>query len=191
MEFKILPYITHKRLLNMALIAADYLESVCTKKVILKTKPYAASIEPANYCNLNCPQCPTGNGSIKKVPLCLSIENFKKIIKPLLPELTYLNLYFQGEPFLNDDLAKMIEYTHKERVFTCVSTNGHFLSKQICEELKKAKLDKLIICLDGATKDTYETYRKGGDFNAVIEGIRNSVKAKLPVEVQCLLLKSN
>src|SRR5574344_1941530 len=191
MELKVLPYITQKRLLNLALIAANYLESVCTGQVIHRAKPYAASIEPANYCNLNCPQGPTGNGSIKKTPLCLSIKNFKKIINHLLPELTYLNLYFQGEPFLNNDLAEMIQYAHEERVFTCVSTNGHFLSKEICEQLKKAKLDKLIICLDGATKDTYETYRKGGDFNTVIEGIKNSVKVKLPVEVQCLLLKSN
>lgn len=176
---------------NYLKMEVNYLYSSAFKKNVLKAKPTAASIEPANFCNLSCPQCPTGNGSIQKNKKLLGLEAFKQIIDALLPELIYLNLYFQGEPFINKDLDKMLAYARKKSIYCCVSTNGMFLSEERVKELALHPPHKLIVCLDGATKESYEQYRVGADFDQLTKGIKRLVAHDVDFEVQCLLLKSN
>jgi radical SAM protein with 4Fe4S-binding SPASM domain len=156
----------------------------------LNAKPISASIEPANYCNLSCPHCPTGRKLIEKKDKRLTISDFQGYIDALLPELMYLNLYFQGEPFLNKDLPEMIKYASDRGVFTCVSTNGNALTEDVVKRLSESGIGRLIICLDGATQDSYQQYRVGGDFDRVVNGISLAVKYNLPLEVQCLLLST-
>lgn len=152
--------------------------------------PYAASVEPANFCNLRCPQCPTGLGVINKQKVLMDIQRFQSIIDSLSPELMWINLYFQGEPFLNKQLPKMVEYANSNGIYTSISTNGHFLTKETTDSLKQAGLWKLIVSLDGVTEESYKKYRIGGNFNKVIEGIKNAVESGIRVELQCLLLSS-
>lgn len=182
--------ITYYRLKNYVLSSLGYCFSNVTGKVYLKAKPISASIEPANYCNLSCPHCPTGRKLIDKTDKRLTLNDFKHYIDLLLPELMYLNLYFQGEPLLNKDLPEMIRYASDKGVFTCVSTNGTVLTEEVVKNIKESGVGRFIICLDGATADSYSKYRIGGDFNKVINGISLSVKYGLPLEVQCLLLST-
>ena len=179
-----------KRLSNLRKLAVSYVKAVVLGKTNVSGYPYAASIEPANYCNLSCPQCPTGRHQISKKAQNLSYQDFSYVVDALSPYLMYLNLYFQGESFLNKDLPNMIRYANQKKIYTCVSTNGHFLTPDVIEALKQSGLKRLIICLDGANQQSYEKYRVGGDFSQVIEGIKRCVVADLPVEVQCLLLES-
>lgn len=168
----------------------NYAISFLTKKVWINAKPISASIEPANYCNLSCPHCPTGRKLIEKAAKRLSVEDFITYIDALLPELMYLNLYFQGEPLLNKDLPEMVKYASDKGVFTCVSTNGNALTEELVKRLSKSGIGRLIICLDGATAESYSRYRVGGDFNKVINAISLAVRYNLPIEVQCLLLST-
>lgn len=178
------------RYINLLKVTTGYIASCITHRDFSMGFPIAASIEPANYCNLHCPQCPTGLGNIKKKPQTFDLDKFRNIITTLSPELCYLNLYFQGEPFLCKELPQMVEFATKHNIYTSISTNGHFLDSDTTESLKKAGLGKLIVSLDGATSDSYKKYRVGGNFDTVTEGIRNAVKAGLKVELQCLLLST-
>jgi radical SAM protein with 4Fe4S-binding SPASM domain len=182
--------ITFCRLKNYVLSGLGYCFSNLTKEVYLRAKPISASIEPANYCNLSCPHCPTGRKLIEKTDKRLTLNDFKKYIDSLLPELMYLNLYFQGEPLLNKDLPDMIRYASEKGVFTCISTNGTALTEYTVRRLSESGVGRFIVCLDGATAESYSKYRVGGDFNRVVEAIRLSVEYKLPLEVQCLLLST-
>lgn len=190
MILKVLSYQGFARCWNIAKVTAGYVASALRGRLIECGKPFTASIEPANYCNLRCAQCPTGLGLISKQRESMSLEKFKKAVNSMLPELTYLNLYFQGEPFLNKELHKMVEYATKYGIITSISTNGHFITPERADALKKAGLDKLIVSLDGIDQKSYEKYRRGGDFNRVLEGITNAVAAELNVELQCLLLST-
>ena len=190
--------LTVKRIINYSLLRLEYVLSFIAKKPYLHTKPFAASIEPANYCNLRCPECPTGRLEIDKKGLNLSFAAFQKMINPLLPELFYLNLYFQGEPFLNKELTEMIAYAHKKNIITNISTNGHFLSEEIIDKIISSHLDRIIISVDGATAETYEQYRVGGKFDTVIEGIERLVQRKKErksstpfIELQFIVFSTN
>jgi radical SAM protein with 4Fe4S-binding SPASM domain len=185
-----LSWLSAKRVCNLAKLGTSYMGSVLLRRNAIKGYPYAASIEPANYCNLSCPQCPTGRHQIDKKAQNLSYQDFSYVVDALSPYLMYLNLYFQGESFLNKDLPKMIQYANRKKIYTCVSTNGHFLTLDVIEALKQSGLKRLIICLAGANQQSYEKYRVGGDFTKVTEGIKRCVELGLPVEVQCLLLQS-
>ena len=190
MILKALSYHPLARLLNLAKVTFAYsLSAICGRSIQMGL-PFSASIEPANYCNLKCRQCPTGLGEIKKAKSKLSTENFKQTLDAMLPELIYLNLYFQGEPLLNPLVPEMVAYATKHGVTTCISTNGHFLTEDTALKLKDAGLDRLIVSLDGADSKSYSLYRQGGDFETVIQGIKNAVRAGLYVELQCLLLSS-
>lgn len=190
MYAKLLKNLTYSRIANYLSARVGYLYSNLTANVYLNAKPISASIEPANYCNLSCPHCPTGRRLIEKTDKRLNVGDFKSYIDSLLPELMYLNLYFQGEPFLNKDLPEMIRYAADNGVFTCVSTNGNSLTENTIIKLKESGIGRLIICLDGASSESYSTYRVGGKFDRVVGAIRLSVKYKLPLEVQCLLLST-
>lgn len=187
---KLLKNITCSRIANYLTARVGYWYSNLTNNVCLNAKPISASIEPANYCNLSCPHCPTGRRLIEKTDKRLTFNDFKEYLDKLLPELMYLNLYFQGEPFLNKDLPEMIRYAADKGVFTCVSTNGNALTEDLVKRLSESAVGRLIICLDGATQESYAQYRVGGNFDRVLKGISLSVKYGLPLEVQCLLLST-
>lgn len=187
---KLLNNITYSRIANYIFARVSYWASNLTGNVYLNAKPISASIEPANYCNLSCPHCPTGRKLIEKQDKRLGMSDFRQYIDSLLPELMYLNLYFQGEPFLNKDLPEMIKYASDRGVFTCVSTNGNALTESIVQKLSASGIGRLIICLDGATTESYSQYRVGGNFEKVVQGISLAVKYGLPLEVQCLLLST-
>lgn len=80
---------------------------------------------------------------------------------------------------------------------TTVSTNGHFLSLENSEKIVRSGLNHLLISLDGLDQETYATYRKSGNLNKVIEGIKNVAEAKrrfnsnLKLEIQFLVNKMN
>ncbi|HOH74357.1 MAG: SPASM domain-containing protein [Paludibacteraceae bacterium] len=190
--------LTIKRLINYILLRLEYFISYSSKTPFIHAKPFAASIEPANYCNLQCPECPTGMGAIQKEATTLPFPLFKKMINPLLPELFYLNLYFQGEPFLNESIYDMIAYANRQKIITNISTNGHFLTDSACQQLITSKLDRIIISLDGATEETYEKYRVGGNFTAVVDGITRLVRLKKEmqsrrpfIELQFIVFSTN
>ena len=187
---KLLRNITYSRVANYIVARVGYWCSNITGNVYLNAKPVSASVEPANYCNLSCPHCPTGRKLIEKTDKRLSVSDFKEYIDALLPELMYLNLYFQGEPLLNKELPEMISYASSKGVFTCVSTNGNALTEDVVKRLSQSGIGRLIICLDGATEESYTQYRVGGDFDKVVRGISLAVRYGLPVEVQCLLLST-
>lgn len=174
----VLKYISFFKLINIARVYAGYILSILSKKVFVFGYPYSLTTEPTNQCNLSCLECPTGNKTSKVEKGKMTFENYVKIIDQVKKYIVYQMLYFQGEPFLNPDLFKMIKYSDDSRIYTSLSTNGHFLSEQNCEAIIQSGLKTIIISLDGLTQESYEKYRVGGNLKKVQNGIQNLVKAK-------------
>ena len=140
--------------------------------------PWALSVEPAGFCNLECPECPLGAGVLSRKGGIISMGLFMKILNESQPQLAWLNLYFQGEPFLNKSLPDLINEAKKHNIYTSISTNGHFLDEENCRKIVSSKLDELIISLDGISDEAYSKYRKGGDLSKVMSGITRLVEEK-------------
>lgn len=136
------------------------------------------SVEPTTTCNLQCRECPAGLKQLKRPQGNMDIKTFQRIINDNYRHLSYLILYFQGEPFLNPSFFEMIRISVSKKIYSVSSTNGHFLDKLNSEKIIKSGLDKLIISLDGTDQKSYAEYRKGGDYNTVITGIKNLTESK-------------
>ena len=140
--------------------------------------PYTISVEPTTSCNLRCPECPSGLRKFTRDTGMISLELYREVVDQLHPDLFYLILYFQGEPYLNPLFFHMAEYAGKKKIYTATSTNAHFLTDHLARKTVESGLDRIIISLDGLDQATYEKYRVGGSMEKVLEGTCNLVKWK-------------
>lgn len=176
--FNFLKKLTFRKIVNYLILRTSCYLSFLLRRPVVFGYPAVATVEPTNRCNLKCVECPAGIGSMKRSRGNLDFSLFRNLIDELSPCLSYLMLYFQGEPFLHPQLEELIGYAASKKIYTSVSTNGHFLSNRNAKKLIGSGLDRIIISLDGTDQESYSIYRKGGDFNEVMHGIVNLVRIK-------------
>ncbi|HAG14898.1 MAG TPA: radical SAM protein [Bacteroidales bacterium] len=196
--FRLLSIFSFQKVMNLFRLYGSFYFSRITRKAVHWGMPWSISIEPTTACNLSCPECPSGLKKFTRPTGNMSFENFKIIIDRQSKYLIWLILYFQGEPFLNTHFFEFVRYAKKKRIFTTTSTNGHYLSKSLAQKTVESGLDQLIISLDGLDSATYKKYRIGGNFEKVMDGIKNLVEAKKAAKVnhpylivQFIVFKSN
>ena len=170
--------VTICKVFNELLLRISFLFSNIFKIYTHWGKPESISIEPTNICNLRCPECASGNDSLTRKKTFLTPDDFYKIIDSTYKHLSYLQLFFQGEPFLNPNIYDFIKYATAKNIYTAVSTNGHFFTPDNCKKIVESKLQRIIISVDGTTSDIYEKYRVGGNLQIVLNGIKELVKTK-------------
>jgi len=186
------------RVINLLSIASGYLFSRITGRVIHWGFPAAVSIETNNTCNLHCPECPTGTNRLARERGSMDLRLYRSIVEQLSPQLQYITLYFQGEPYLNNHFFDFIRFAKSKGIYVATSTNGHFFDKAIVTRTLDSGLDRLIISLDGYDQESYASYRIGGDFGKVVSGIKlltnekRERRLKKPkIVLQCIVLKTN
>jgi radical SAM protein with 4Fe4S-binding SPASM domain len=108
----------------------------------------------------------------------LDVTDAVRWLDELAPWLTYVNLYFQGEPLLHPQLDTLIARCTDHNLYSSTSTNAHHLTDAQCHKLIDAGLSRLIISIDGLTQESYSSYRIGGSLQKVMEGTQTMVNAK-------------
>lgn len=134
--------------------------------------PSRVIIDPINLCNLSCPLCPTGMKKLSLKQGTMKAKTFEKILFNLL-SVKKIILFNWGEPFLNPDIFEIIKMAKKAGKL--VEIHSNFSLKRNLAFLKQiidSSLDELVISLDGASQETYQKYRRGGNFNLVIDNIK-------------------
>jgi radical SAM protein with 4Fe4S-binding SPASM domain len=181
--------------LNTLVTGYSYLFSSLSGRAFNPGMPASISVELTNHCNLNCPECLSGSGQMKRGKGFMNIDLYDKVLKELSPYLYNINLYFQGEPMMHPQFFLFLE--KDLNTYTIVSTNGHFLSEENSEKLAKSRLKKLIVSLDGIDQTIYSEYRRNGKASTVIRGIMNMSETikrfhtSLKLEIQFLVNRYN
>ena len=190
--------LTLRKVFNAIKVFVSYKFSSWLKKPLRWGQPISISLEPVSFCNLRCPQCPAGNGSLTRKKSFINFNIAKSVIDQSYKQLVNLFLYFQGEPLLYPALCELIKYAKNKNIFCATSTNAQFIDIDKAKDLVKSGLDHIIISLDGADQKTYATYRIGGNIAKVLSSIENleaakrELKSKTPfVEVQFIVFKHN
>ncbi len=165
-----------KKFWNVTKLAAGYLVSRVFHRPFVWGYPPAVMIEPTNLCNLRCPLCPSGNGTLKREKGYLAFDLYRQIIDEIKDYAYMVILWNQGESFLHKDFLKMAHYASDVGLYTYVSTNGHFLTPP--EPIVRSGIDTLLISVDGATQKTYQKYRIGGDLDKVFSDMDSLVEIK-------------
>jgi MoaA/NifB/PqqE/SkfB family radical SAM enzyme len=151
----------------------------------LREIPKSIIIEPGNPCNLRCPVCPT-HFAMKRKRGFMDPELFKSIIDDLDKTGKKHNILmnFAGEPLLNRKIVELVAYANKKGHFIFISTNMTMMTEKLSEELIKAGLSSIHLCMDGFSKESQEGYRRGSNFEQVKKNIENflAIKKKLKSE---------
>jgi radical SAM protein with 4Fe4S-binding SPASM domain len=184
-----------KKHVNASALACSWLIGRIAGKPFIYGMPVAFGMEISGMCNLRCPECSAGSGSMTRKGGFMSIDLYRKILNELKPFLYNINLYFQGEPMLHPLFFDFLEVSGETQV--TVSTNGHFLTEENAEKLALSKLSRIIVSLDGMDQETYSKYRQGGEFRKVKSGIEylsqsiNLTGSPLKLEIQFLVNRHN
>lgn len=165
-----------RRVWNAALSHGSYALSVLLRRPIVWGLPTVFMVEPTNACNLKCPLCPTGAGTLKRPTRFLDTAVYHRLLEELGASAFMVLLWNQGESFLHPDFFPMVRKAADLGLWTYASTNGHYLEDP--EAVVRSGLGTLLVSVDGATPETYEAYRRSGNFTQVVEGLKALMAAK-------------
>jgi radical SAM protein with 4Fe4S-binding SPASM domain len=176
--------LSRQRVANAWLNYRSFKKALKSKSPIHPGLPASISIEPTTSCNLRCPECPSGLRSFSRPTGMLAENTYRRIIDQLHANLSYLILYFQGEPYLNPGFLDVVRYSNEKKIYTATSTNAHYLTQPNAEATVKSGLKRIIISMDGTDQESYEKYRIGGNLEKVLSGISNLIEAKKALKSQ-------
>jgi len=148
-----------------------------------------------NKCNANCIMCPHKN--IKKfgtMPMSL----YRKIIDDAHNcGIKSVNLTFFGEPMLDPELEKKIEYTVKKGMKVSFFTNASLMTKDRSIKIIKAGISSIIVSMDSMNKKTYEKIRGNLKYDIVKKNIldfldaRKELRKNVNVSMTAVLMDEN
>ena len=128
----------------------------------------------------------------------MPFEMFKKIVDEIGVFLIHIDFCNWGEPLLNEEIFHMIKYAKNFCIHAKLDTNFNICDDKRAENLINSGLDKIILSIDGASQQTYEKYRRGGDFERVLKNVQLLVKKreesngkKPEIEWQFLVFRHN
>ncbi len=175
-EAATLPPLRVKKLDNLILNERERLSHVIQTTAL----PVIGHIDPCFSCQLHCPNCAgemiRRDGYTMQI---MTVPQIEKILQNYGDGLARIWLSLWGEPLLNKHLPELIERCKRHDIWVLISTNLSVPMKpDAIEALVSSGVDSLILSIDGATQETYEIYRKGGELDLVIENIRQLVAAK-------------
>ncbi len=180
---------------NAVKSAYSYVVSSLTGLPVTYGMPATVSLEFTNNCNLGCPECASGSGTMLRERGFMDPALYKKVIRELNPFIWYASLYFQGEPFLHPDIFYFLQL--KENAKVIISTNGHYLGGNNARKTVLSGIHKLIVSLDGIDQESYSKYRVNGNLETVMAGIRNvslerqRLNSPMKLELQFLVNRFN
>ncbi len=92
----------------------------------------------------------------------------------------------------------MVSYAKHKGIYVNIVTNAQLIDAACAAALVSVKLDNIVIAIDGASQESYEKYRIGGQLHKAIEAVeyivaeKNRKKSALPlVDIQFMPMKHN
>lgn len=97
-----------------------------------------------------------------------------------------------GEPLIFKDLDEVIRALQPDKFHLAMSTNGHFMSKEMARHLKEIGLDKVKISLDDFDEKRHDDNRNcDGAYRKAIDAMLNAKDAGLSVVIQTVVTRQN
>lgn len=165
------------------------------KRTKLSGLPVEYIVETTAKCNLYCPMCPRETHKQPKEDM--TDEIFGRLVRESAKTAEHMMLIGLGEPFMDRKIFNRIEYCARHNISTLLSTNGTFLDEKMAERLLASPLEHITLSFDGASKETFEHYRKGAKFEKVRDNfvrfarMKHERRAKVQVVVQMVRMEGN
>ena len=135
----------------------------------LEPYPPYIEIEVTTRCNLRCIMCE--HTYWNEPNRDMSFEEFKGIVDQF-PKLKWIGLTGIGESFINKDFMKMLRYVKSRNIFVELYDNFFLIDEKVARSLVEIGVDRILVSLDAATKETYEAIRVGSNFERVLKNVK-------------------
>ncbi len=145
--------------------------------------PFSFLIDTGNLCNLRCPYCPTGALEPGSKRGMMELDTFKIVLERIEPWARHLEMMNWGEPFLNRDLVTMVRLAADKGI--CVNFDSNLCTKPFtesqAEDIVRSGVYSIKASIDGTTQETYELYRKTGNYSVAMANLKliQTTKIKL------------
>jgi GTP 3',8-cyclase len=130
------------------------------KDIVPLDSPLSIACDPSSTCNFRCVYCKNSIEAFRKTTRIMPFSTFEALIKNIKDsriKIKALSLARDGEPLMNKNLADMIRLAKQSGIFENVVTisNGTLLNHDLSDELVNAELDRILISVQGLTKEKY------------------------------------
>ena len=153
-------------------------------ETVVWSMPEVFAIESTNYCNLQCVMCPRGEPDLMDRRLgSMDDALFRRIIDETEFYTDPCWFHWFGEPLMHAGLFGQIEYAKRAGVPNlAISTNATLLGRKNAAAVLDSQLDRILIAVDGARKETYEAVRKSATFT--FEEVRENIEQFLALKAR-------
>lgn len=137
-------------------------------------------------CDQRCLHCyifSDGHPKLVEMPFekCLHVLDNIEDMSSRLQRLPYLSIT-GGDPILHSRFWDLITEVHRRGIDFCLMGNPYHLTKDVCERLKALGCHKYQLSLDGL-RETHDSLRKSGSFDATLEAIETLHRADIDCAV--------
>jgi MoaA/NifB/PqqE/SkfB family radical SAM enzyme len=130
--------------------------------------PVKLDIENVSRCNFRCTMCTVSDWHHGQRASDLKLEDFKRLIDEQIG-LVEIKLQGLGEPTMQrDDYFAMIRYARAKHIWVRTTTNASLLHlKGNHRKMIDSGVNEVQISIDGATREVFESIRRGSVFERV------------------------
>jgi radical SAM protein with 4Fe4S-binding SPASM domain len=135
---------------------------------------FSVFMDQNNRCNLRCKMCGFSDARVSAIPKYdMPRALFDSIASQLFPRTNILILSILTEPFMTKDFPDRLEAVRASGVpYSEIITNGTLLDEGRITRILEADIRCLTVSIDGGTKATYESIRRGARFEDVIANVQ-------------------
>jgi radical SAM protein with 4Fe4S-binding SPASM domain len=166
-----------------------------TRRTKLGALPVEYIVETTAKCNIYCPMCPRESHPQPKEDM--PGEVFESLVDQAGSTAEHMMLIGLGEPLLDPRIFDRITRCASHGISTLISTNGTLLDERAALRLLETPLDHITLSFDGYSKQTFEFYRKGANFERVRDNFVSFCRLKHQrgrgpqIVVQMVLMEGN
>jgi len=140
-------------------------------------------IETTVQCNLDCSFCHREFIEEHRGGETLKAEKVYQLLDEIIARESTKRLIWVGfgEPFLDKRIYQYTAYIKKNYPEINISSSSNaivFSHKENAKRLVDSGMDLLVLSIDGPNEEIYLRYRRGGDFNKALQGVKNLTAAK-------------
>jgi MoaA/NifB/PqqE/SkfB family radical SAM enzyme len=158
-------------------LRANY--ELLTRAGEVKARPLKLTFDPTNYCQLRCPLCPTGARTQDRDRGRAQRHLFEHLMEEVGDYVFLIDFFNWGEPLLNEQAEELVSIAARRNIVTFLSSNLSIpMTDKRIGRLVDSGLSQLIVSLDGASAETYGTYRRVGRFDLVISNMKRILAAR-------------
>ncbi len=175
--------------LNRWKLLIDYL----TRRTTVRGQPVEFIVETTAKCNIYCPMCP--RETFKQPKEDMDDAVYDAFLQQTAGTAESAMLIGLGEPLLDRKIFQRITKCRNNHISALISTNGTLLDQKAAGKLLDTGVDHVTLSFDGTTKEVFELYRKGANFEKVRDNfvrlarMKHERRSRTCVSVQMILME--